>query len=129
MDLGLSPDEAREIQEKVLKPYREYQRKLQEYEQAVIDAVKQQYPFNQATQKDLQDYQQYLGLRDEDIATIKQRVFPQQPQPKPSPTPVSPAKSTPGIQTQPFEFETATVTVKSSGFLGIGKNCEIHRSR
>ena len=129
VELGLSPDEAREIHEEVLKPYREYQQKLQEYEQALIDAVNQQYPFNQATQKDLQEYQQYLGLRDEDIATIKQRVFQEQSQLKPSPKPVSPAKSTPGIQTQTFEFDTATLTVKSSGFLGVGKNCEIHRSR
>ncbi|MFK0733692.1 MAG: SUMF1/EgtB/PvdO family nonheme iron enzyme [Gloeotrichia echinulata GP01] len=129
VELGLSPDEAREIHEQVLKPYREYQRKLQEYEQALIDAVNQQYPFNQATQKDLQEYQQYLGLRDEDIVAIQARVFPQKPPPKPSPTPVSRTKSTSGIQTQPFEFETATLTVKSSGFLGIGKTWEINRRR
>ncbi|MCM0590645.1 MAG: bifunctional serine/threonine-protein kinase/formylglycine-generating enzyme family protein [Gloeotrichia echinulata DEX184] len=129
VELGLSPDEAREIHEEVLKPYREYQRKLQEYEQALIDAVNQQYPFNQATQKDLQEYQQYLELRDEDIVAIQARVFPQKPQPKPSPTPIFPPKSTSGIQTQPFEFDTATLTVKRSGFFGTEKNWEIHRSR
>ncbi|XZF62018.1 MAG: SUMF1/EgtB/PvdO family nonheme iron enzyme [Gloeotrichia echinulata DVL01] len=129
VELGLSPDEAREIHEQVLKPYREYQRKLQEYEQALIDAVNQQYPFNQATQKDLQEYQQYLGLRDEDIVAIQARVFPQKPQPKSSPTPIFPPKSTSGIQTQPFEFETATLTVNNSGFLGIGKTWEINRRR
>ncbi|AFY50419.1 hypothetical protein Nos7524_4674 [Nostoc sp. PCC 7524] len=75
VELGLSEQEAREIQQQVLQPYREYQRKLQEYEQALIDAVKQEYPFSQRTQKDLQDYQQYLGLRNEDIAAIEARVF------------------------------------------------------
>ena len=37
--------------------------------------MNQQYPFSQATQKDIKDYQQYLGLRDEDIAAIEQRVL------------------------------------------------------
>ncbi|WP_427157819.1 SUMF1/EgtB/PvdO family nonheme iron enzyme [Aliinostoc sp. HNIBRCY26] len=78
VELGLSEEEAREIQAQVLQPYREYERKLQEYEQALIDAVKQQYPFSQGTQKDLQDYKQYLGLKDEDIAAIEARVFPPQ---------------------------------------------------
>ncbi|WP_042342284.1 bifunctional serine/threonine-protein kinase/formylglycine-generating enzyme family protein [Calothrix sp. PCC 7507] len=155
LELGLSADEAREINEQVLKPYREYEGKLEEYEQALIDAVKQQYPFNQAMQKDLQDYQQYLGLRDEDIAAIQARVFPQEPQPRPQsppviqrvvpqtpqPTPKSPLvipvipqtpqakpKSPSVIQTQTFEFETATLTLKP-GFLGIGKSWDINYGR
>ncbi len=37
--------------------------------------------------------------------------------------------SPPGIQTQPFEFDTATLTPKSAGFLGIKKTYEINRSR
>ncbi|MHC5850255.1 caspase, EACC1-associated type [Nostoc sp.] len=38
--------------------------------------------------------------------------------------------SPPGIQTQAFEFETATLTPKSAGFLGMGKKTyEINRSR
>ena len=38
--------------------------------------------------------------------------------------------SSPGVQTQPFEFDTATLTPKSAGFLGMGKkNYEINRSR
>nr|WP_238553691.1 bifunctional serine/threonine-protein kinase/formylglycine-generating enzyme family protein [Fortiea contorta] len=132
IELGLSEDEAREIQQQVLQPYGEYQRKLGEYEQALIDAVQQQYPFNQATQKDLQEYQQYLGLRNEDIAAIEARVFPQKPQPSPSSTPVSAPKSPSPVQiiTQPFEFEFATaVTKASAGFLGIGTTYQINRSR
>ncbi|QKQ72794.1 SUMF1/EgtB/PvdO family nonheme iron enzyme [Nostoc sp. TCL240-02] len=38
--------------------------------------------------------------------------------------------SSPGIQTRPFEFDTATLTPKSAGFLGMGKKTyEINRSR
>ncbi|MEA5569240.1 SUMF1/EgtB/PvdO family nonheme iron enzyme, partial [Anabaena sp. UHCC 0399] len=165
VELGLSEEEAREIQEQVLQPYRGYERKLQEYEQALIDAVKQEYPFSQGTQKDLQDYQQYLGLRDEDIAAIEARVFaPQQSQSQRQQQEVerlrqeqqrqaelqrqqqeaekllqeqqrqqqqeaSKPKSNPGIQTQAFEFDTATVTVINSGFLGLGKKHEINRNR
>ncbi|MDZ7958766.1 MAG: bifunctional serine/threonine-protein kinase/formylglycine-generating enzyme family protein [Aulosira sp. DedQUE10] len=122
IELGLSEDEAKEIEQQVLKPYQDYQQKLQEYEQALIDAVNQQYPFKQATQKDLQDYQQYLGLRDEDIKAIETRVFPQKPQLIQSSIPVE-------IPTQPFEFEFVTLTVTSSGLLGIGKNYEVNHSR
>ncbi|MBW4616961.1 MAG: SUMF1/EgtB/PvdO family nonheme iron enzyme [Desmonostoc vinosum HA7617-LM4] len=169
MELGLSEDEAREIQEQVLKPYREYQRKLQEYEQALIDAVNQQYPFGQGVQKDLQDYQRFLGLRDEDIAAIEARVFaPKQAEyqrqqeaerlrqekqraeyqrqqeeaerlrqekqraelQKQHARESSKVVSPPGIQTQIFEFDTATLTVKSLGFLGrVKTTCEIRRSR
>jgi eukaryotic-like serine/threonine-protein kinase len=155
VELGLSADEAQEINEQVLNPYREYERKLQEYEQALIDAMKQQYPFSQAMQKDLLDYQQYLGLRDEDIAAIQARVFPQSkppvviqnfvpqtPQPKPAPKsppviqnvvtptpqPQPTPKSPPVIQTQTFEFETATVR-KSKGFFGLGKSHDIDIQR
>ncbi|WP_339376758.1 SUMF1/EgtB/PvdO family nonheme iron enzyme [Nostoc sp. 106C] len=117
IELGLSEDEAREIHEQVLKPYREYQQKLQEYEQVLIDAVKQHYPFNETTQKDLQDYQRHLGLRDEDIAAIESRVVPQQPQYR-----------TMEIQTELFEFEFATLTVKS-GILEATKTWEINRIR
>ncbi|AFZ00791.1 bifunctional serine/threonine-protein kinase/formylglycine-generating enzyme family protein [Calothrix sp. PCC 6303] len=75
VELGLLEDEAREIQAQVLQPYRDYQRKLQEYEQALVEAVKLQYPFSAAVERDLQDYRQYLGLRDDDIRAIEQRVL------------------------------------------------------
>ncbi|WP_414582755.1 caspase, EACC1-associated type [Scytonema sp. PCC 10023] len=72
---GLTPAEAAAIEEEVLQPYREYERKRDEYEQALIEAIDQDYPFSKTTQKDLKEYQQYLELRDEDIASIEQRVI------------------------------------------------------
>ncbi|WP_096608166.1 SUMF1/EgtB/PvdO family nonheme iron enzyme [Calothrix sp. NIES-2100] len=117
IDLGLSEDEAREIHEQVLQPYREYQQKLQEYEQVLIDAVKQHYPFNETTQKDLRDYQRHLGLRDGDIAAIEARVVPQKPQ-----------YGKVEIQTELFEFEFATLTIKSE-LLETRKTWEINLIR
>ena len=74
-ELNISLEEANTIKEAVLQPYREYERKLYEYEQALIEAVNKQYPFSQRIQKDIKEYKQYLGLRDEDIADIEQRVL------------------------------------------------------
>jgi formylglycine-generating enzyme required for sulfatase activity/uncharacterized caspase-like protein len=73
---GISPEEAEIIQSRVLQPYREYQGKLVEYERLLVEAVQIEYPFSDRTQVDLQQYQQYLKLRSEDIAEIHERVLP-----------------------------------------------------
>jgi eukaryotic-like serine/threonine-protein kinase len=144
VELGLAEDEAREIQAQVLQPYREYRRKLKEYEQALVEAVKLQYPFSAATEKDLQDYRQYLGLRDDDIRAIEQRVLiplqqeiverqrqqaeakkqqeiaeRQQAEARKREQQQAPANNQ--IQTQQFEFEVATISSKRAGFLGMGE--------
>ncbi|MEA5554527.1 bifunctional serine/threonine-protein kinase/formylglycine-generating enzyme family protein [Anabaena cylindrica UHCC 0172] len=75
IELGLSEAEAQKIHAEVVQPYQEYKRKLQEYEQALIVAVNQQYPFNQCNPQELQEYRQHLGLRAEDIATIEAKVL------------------------------------------------------
>ncbi|WP_348982767.1 formylglycine-generating enzyme family protein [Brasilonema octagenarum] len=159
---GLTPAEAAAIEEEVLQPYREYERKRDEYEQALIQAIDQEYPFSQTTQKDFKEYQQYLGLRDEDIASIEQRIItPKQaeyehnrqeaerlqqeqertqqqkqlaelrkrPETQSSPVsqPKSPSVIQTNIQTQQFEFEYATIILKSS--LDRGKTYEINRHR
>jgi formylglycine-generating enzyme required for sulfatase activity/uncharacterized caspase-like protein len=102
IEWGLSENDALTIREEVLQPYREYQRKRERYEQALIRAVNEEkYPFNEAVQQDLQDYQQHLGLRDEDIASIEQRIIGQT---KP-PTPEKPASNQ-------FEFEVVAVNAQ-----------------
>ncbi|MGB3636959.1 MAG: caspase family protein [Rivularia sp. (in: cyanobacteria)] len=78
-DLKISQEEATAIKDDVLKPYREYEHKCHEYEQTLIEAANKQYPFSQIIQKEIKDYQRYLGLRNEDIAAIEKRVLtPQQ---------------------------------------------------
>ncbi|MFB2895762.1 SUMF1/EgtB/PvdO family nonheme iron enzyme [Aerosakkonemataceae cyanobacterium BLCC-F50] len=83
----LSEEEVKAIEEEVLQPFREYERKLHEYEQCLIEAVNEEYPFSESTEADLKEYQTYLALRDEDIAAIEVRVIaPRQAlfsQPKP----------------------------------------------
>jgi Caspase domain/S-layer homology domain len=71
---GLSPVEAKEIEDRVLQPYREYQQKLKEYELTLINAIQNNSPFSDREQADLDEYQQQLKLRDEDVSEIHQRV-------------------------------------------------------
>jgi hypothetical protein len=72
--LGLLPEEAATIEAEVLKPYREYKKKLQEYEQALVEAIQHEYPLSDYIRHELQDLQQVLSLRDEDIAPIEMRI-------------------------------------------------------
>jgi hypothetical protein len=72
--LKLSPEEGATIEAEVLKPYREYNKKLQEFEQALREAIHHEYPLSDYTRDELKDLQQVLSLRDEDIAPIEMRV-------------------------------------------------------
>ncbi|WP_152589074.1 caspase, EACC1-associated type [Nostoc sphaeroides] len=74
--LGLLPEETAAIEAEVLKPYREYQQKLQQYEQALVDAIGREQTLSDYTRNDLRRYQEILGLRDEDIASIETRISP-----------------------------------------------------
>lgn len=76
-NLQLSKEETALIEAEVLKPYREYRKKLHEYEQALREAIEHEYPLSDRTHRELQDLQQVLGLRDEDIAPIEMRILAQ----------------------------------------------------
>ncbi|HAX74741.1 MAG TPA: Clp protease [Cyanobacteria bacterium UBA11372] len=88
--LGLTPENATAIEDEVLKPYREYQKKLQRYEQAFAEAVQQENGISDAIRDELKHYQEFLGLRDQDIAPVETRYVPRreiaQPQPQPPKT-------------------------------------------
>ena len=73
--LGLLAEEAATIEAEVLKPYREYKKKLHEYEQALVEAIQHEYPLSDYTRGELRDLQQVLSLRDEDIAPTEMRIF------------------------------------------------------
>jgi len=53
----------------------EYGNNLRRYEQELSIAVKAGYPLDEYVRNGLKQFQQSLGLRDEDIALIEQRVF------------------------------------------------------
>ena len=75
--LSIPSEEATAIAAEVLKPFQEYQQKLQRYEQVFREAIAQQYPFTEDTRQELQHYQEILGLRERDVAPIEARFAPQ----------------------------------------------------
>ncbi|MGF1515142.1 MAG: SUMF1/EgtB/PvdO family nonheme iron enzyme [Elainellaceae cyanobacterium] len=63
--LGLSAADADAIEEEVLRPQRDYEKKRQTYRQAVQEAHAQEQPISNRTRKELQQLRILLGLRDE----------------------------------------------------------------
>lgn len=72
--LGLLPEEANIIETEVLKPYQEYQERLRRYEQVLVEEINQQYPLSQDIKKELNAFQEALGLKDQDVEPIFARV-------------------------------------------------------
>ncbi|MBD2497232.1 caspase, EACC1-associated type [Nostoc sp. FACHB-280] len=77
LQLQLDADVADAIEAEVKKPYLEYQRKLEEYEATLVETVESEPTLSERTLNDLRDYQQHLGLRDEDVASIEQKIIGQ----------------------------------------------------
>ncbi|MEI6429902.1 MAG: SUMF1/EgtB/PvdO family nonheme iron enzyme [Pseudanabaena sp. ELA607] len=73
--LGLSQLEAEIIINEVVRPYEEYDKKLIQYEQELVAEVNQGFPFSQFVQSQLEYYEKRLGLRDEDLQAIKNRII------------------------------------------------------
>lgn len=76
VSLELLPEEAEAIEDEVLNPYRKYREKGERYEQALQEAMQQEYPFSAGTRTELKRLQQVLGLTDEDAARIEELVVP-----------------------------------------------------
>jgi hypothetical protein len=70
LNLHLDEEAANAIEAEVLRPFQEYRRKLQEYEETLKEALEAESPLSPRTLEDLKDYQQHLGLRDEDVAAL-----------------------------------------------------------
>jgi phosphate transport system substrate-binding protein len=64
-------EDAAAIKAKVIKPYREYKKNLQQYEQALVSARGREHTIALATRNSLKRLQQVLRLRDEDIEPIE----------------------------------------------------------
>jgi uncharacterized caspase-like protein len=75
-NLGLAPEEAAAIEAGVLKPYQEYQQKLQHYTQVFVEAI-QRDPINEDTRNRLKHFQKALGLTDADITPIEAQIAQQ----------------------------------------------------
>jgi uncharacterized caspase-like protein len=69
--LQLTSEVCTVIEAEVLKPYQQYQEKLQRYKQEFAKAISKDYPLSTQEREELRSLQQSLGLREEDAAPIE----------------------------------------------------------
>ena len=74
-ELGIAPGETETIINEVLRPYQEYAKKLEVYEQALRDTIAHKFPFSKVVQAHLQKCENRLVLREEDLQAIKERIL------------------------------------------------------
>jgi formylglycine-generating enzyme required for sulfatase activity len=163
--LKLTDTEASAVREKALEPYGIYKKNLDKYRQFLASFVDEQgYPLNEKAEAELETFQKYYLLKDEDVVRLKKeqeieyqkrqaerlRLEQEKAENKRQQAEIfrleqeraknkrreaelqerlKRESSPPGIQTQPFDFDIATLTPKSAGFFGRGKTYEINRSR
>jgi hypothetical protein len=72
---AIDPLEVEAIIGEVLRPYHEYAKKLENYEQTLLESIAEEFPFSEVVQYELQEYENHLGLREEDLQAIKARIF------------------------------------------------------
>jgi formylglycine-generating enzyme required for sulfatase activity len=76
--LGLTPEEAKEIETLAYEPYSRYEESLNKYKQTLNRLIeKGYYPFSEEIEKDLENRQRDLGIKVEDIARISQPILDQ----------------------------------------------------
>jgi uncharacterized caspase-like protein len=74
-ELELSDAEAEAIEAEVLKPFREYQRKRQEYEETLRQCLDEEATLSSNVIKDLMNFRNHLGLKLEDVVSIGRAVL------------------------------------------------------
>lgn len=74
-ELKLSDVEAETIEAEVLKPFREYQRKRQEYQETLSQCLQSESPLSAQTIRDLKDYRSHLRLKPEDVVSIERVIL------------------------------------------------------
>lgn len=73
--LKLSLEATKKIEAEVLAPYEEHKENLKEYEEVLIEALEQEFPLSEVTREELNNFQQVLGLTDEDVARIETSIL------------------------------------------------------
>jgi branched-chain amino acid transport system substrate-binding protein len=73
--LGLTEIETNLIEEDVIKPHKDYRRKLERYTEVFKTAVQQTFPLSERVRVDLARLQQSLGLNEGDIALIEAPIL------------------------------------------------------
>ncbi|MEH1859039.1 MAG: TIR domain-containing protein [Nostoc sp.] len=75
-ELGLSPEEAEQIEAHWYEPYKRYEENLNKYKQTLTKYIEGgYYPFNENTQNDLEVRQRDLGLKSKDVERIKKPIL------------------------------------------------------
>jgi thioredoxin len=72
--LDLTIEDATQIENDLLRPYQERLVNLQHYREALIAEAEHEYPLGESALDGLNELQQMLGLRDENILPIKQEI-------------------------------------------------------
>ena len=72
----ISNEEVKVIESEEMEPYIQFQKKLKRYEGIFSQAVEKYYPFKENTRETLGEIKSILGLRDEDVADIEERILP-----------------------------------------------------
>jgi tetratricopeptide (TPR) repeat protein len=115
--LKLPLEDATAIEDEVLKPFQERQKKKQRYEQFVVEAIQREYPLSSDTQNELKRLQRVLKLRDEDIAEIEAQITPQKKaihSGKPS------VPSVPGLRKPKLLIGSGIATIVALAFVVLG---------
>jgi hypothetical protein len=100
--LGISSAVAQDIEAQVLKPYQEYQQKLQKYEEVLVKALERESSLSDYTRQELNRFQEVLGLEDKDLESIKSRLIlpPEEVQSQPLSCPQPSNTASPPVQAQ-----------------------------
>lgn len=88
-ELGITPGQAIAIENEVLQPYHQRLHNLQRYQEALVKAMMQEYPLAEDIRDELVTLQEMLGLRDEDVQPIQEKVTAQLVQKAESAEPVA----------------------------------------
>ncbi|MBW4583431.1 MAG: caspase family protein [Tildeniella nuda ZEHNDER 1965/U140] len=72
--LGLSPEVIRNLESESLQPYRDFYKRLESYEQELINYLKREKPLKDSTRRALKELQHALHIPDEHASAAEQRV-------------------------------------------------------
>ena len=108
-EILVSDETAEEIINSVLEPFSRRRANLARYEEEFHQEAERQYPLEQRTEDELKDWQEFvLGLNDEDVAEIQQRILSELEQKQERQRNTLSQQSTPS-PLQVFEFDVVTV--------------------
>lgn len=73
--LELPVEEAFNIRNDVLSPYRDYRKRLNDYRRAFVEAIRREHLLKSETRNSLKRLQELLNLRDEDVTSLENQIL------------------------------------------------------